>query len=66
MTDDELIAFLGIEQESFRDRFIASVTPIQRQMFDRMREVELYDQGKGPCPPGVILCREHGPRGSKL
>lgn len=58
MTVDELAAFLGIANESDRQQFIANVSIEQRTLFERMKQVELYDEGKAPCPRGVILCHK--------
>jgi hypothetical protein len=56
MTDDELAAFLGVAHEPFKDKFLAGLTADQRALFDKMRAVELWDQGLGERPEGVIAC----------
>jgi len=70
MTDAELAAFLGIENEPKRDAFIAKLSLEKRALFDRMREVEieanLWTGGLGPKPKGVLLDTERAMRRRKL
>lgn len=61
MTDDELIAFLGLDRPEY-DRvkvmaFIAGLDPYKRAVYDRMLAIQRWDQGNGELPPGVIVCR---------
>ena len=61
MTDHELARFLGITNETleFQSKFIATLTPEKRALFEKMLDVELWDRGFGPKPTGVILCYDH-------
>jgi hypothetical protein len=65
MTDRELIAYLGLSDcdPEKTARYIAGLDPERRAGYERMNEVEtelhLWQQGVGPKPPGVIVCREH-------
>ena len=63
MSDDELIDFLAIRDypADIRAKFIAAISPERRALFDKMKEVERWDQEgqKGPMPENVILCRDH-------
>jgi hypothetical protein len=71
MTDDELAAFLGIAGKSGADKTMASITPAERELYDRMAnletEVALWQEGLGPKPKGVIVCgcSRCRPRGRK-
>jgi len=60
MTDDELATFLGIKPDDpLKDKFIASITPLKRAVFERMAsltmEVDLWQDGLGPKPKGVLI-----------
>jgi hypothetical protein len=59
MTDDELAKFLGIEGHPKADAVIAGLSPEKRATFDRMAtievEVDLWQQGLGPKPTGVLI-----------
>ena len=57
MTDDELIAFLGLQgvNKALAQRLVASMTPEKRATYDKMRDVEKWAQGEGPRPEGVIV-----------
>lgn len=61
MTDAELAAFLGIGKEDPEKvaRVIASLTSQKRATYERMaqveRELQLYEQGLGPKPQGVMI-----------
>lgn len=63
MTDDEVIAFCAIGNESpaFVAKFLAALTPERRALYDKMRQIEMWDASDGliPLPPNVIICREH-------
>lgn len=60
MTDPELETFLGIAGTKERAKIMASITPEQRALYERMAgletEVELWQAGLGPKPAGVIIC----------
>jgi hypothetical protein len=62
MTDLELAEYLGVANDPDRDKFIAGLKPEQRAMFDHMAEIEvdlnLWAQGLGPKPSGVIVCED--------
>jgi len=60
MTDDELASFCGLKQDDpLRDKFIRSLSPNKRSLFERMAavemEVELWQAGLGPKPQGVLI-----------
>ena len=61
MNDEQLAAYLGLTMDPARDQIMANITPETRAMYDRMAQVEmeiaLWQQGLGPKPSGVILCR---------
>lgn len=63
MTDEEVIAFcnIGNEPPEFVARFLAALTPERRALYDKMRQVEMWDASNGliPLPEGVIICKEH-------
>ena len=59
MTDAEMMVFLGIADDPTltpeqREKFINGLSSDQRAMFEKMRAVEMWDQGLGPRPDGVI------------
>lgn len=66
MTDDELMAFLGITKAVERTAIMATITPEQRATYESMARVEfdlkLWVDGVGPKPAGVIVCRRMGGR----
>ena len=63
MTDAELAKFLGIDDDERWPQAIAKMDPVKRQSYERMADVvaqvQLYDSGLGPKPPGVIVCYDH-------
>jgi hypothetical protein len=65
MNDAELIDYLGLTDcdPVQAQRYVASLTPAKRELFEKMLEVELSDRGLCPMPEGVIVCREHRTRG---
>ena len=64
MNDAELAEFLGLARikPEERDTIMASITPEERAMYEHMHQVEadlvLWQNGVGPKPEGVIVCRE--------
>jgi hypothetical protein len=62
MTDLELASFLGIADDARWPRAIAKLSPQKRAEYEHLAkvcfEIELYDQGLGPRPSGVIICRD--------
>jgi len=54
MIDDELFKFLGLDQDgidpSKAKAYVAALSPEKRELFDRMRALELWDNGFGPKP----------------
>ena len=56
MNDAELAVFLGIAGEPYEAKFIAGLSVEQRVLFEKMKAVELWDQGLGERPEGVIAC----------
>lgn len=69
MTDDELIKYLGIENEPNALKAIGLFTPERRAVFDRMKQVEieatLWAEGLGPKPKGVLIDTERSTRHRK-
>ena len=67
MTDEQLAAFLGIYDNW--PAVIASFTPSQRKTYERMAEVttqiELWQEGLGPRPRGVLIDYARTPRRAK-
>lgn len=66
MTDAELETFLGIAGTKECAKIMASVTPEQRALYERMAtleiEVELWLAGLGPKPTGVLIDLVRGSR----
>jgi hypothetical protein len=63
MTDEELATFCGLNAEDpLRGKFIQSLSPGKRALFERMAsvemEVELWQAGLGPKPTGVLIDTE--------
>lgn len=58
MTDAELLVYLGIQNEpaDVQARIMATMTPQRRAITEKMRDIELWDQGFGPKPSGVFIC----------
>jgi hypothetical protein len=65
VSDAELAAFLGIDDcdPEKVGRYIEAMPPEKRATYERMSEVcielQLWQDGLGPKPDGVIVCREH-------
>jgi len=64
MTDEEMADFLGFAAyEPKRLNAVRSFSPEKRRLFERMAAIEielaLWEDGLGPKPSGVIVCREH-------
>ncbi len=64
MTDAELGEYIAPDETpEDRAKLVASLKPGQREVFERMHQVEgelmLWEAGLGPRPTGVIIC---GPR----
>jgi hypothetical protein len=63
MSDLELAKFLGIADDERWPRAIAGLTPEKRAVYERMADVcvelQLWRDGLGPRPEGVIICHEH-------
>ena len=60
MTDDELATFCGLAADDpLRGKFITTLTPEKRALFERMAnveiEVDLWQAGLGPKPVGVLI-----------
>jgi hypothetical protein len=68
MDDDELAKYLGIADiaPEKRAKFIASIPPERRRLYERMKQVEieaaLWAQGLGPKPQGVLIDTERSTR----
>jgi hypothetical protein len=63
MTEEELAAFCGVKPDDpLRDKFVRSLSPAKRALFERMAtvemEVELWQAGLGPKPTGVLIDTE--------
>lgn len=61
MTDEELIKFCGLQDQppELQKKFLRDLSPAKRELFDKMRAVEFWDQGIGPLPEGIIICKRH-------
>lgn len=59
--------YIGVKGTKDCAKIMAAITPEQREVYESMARVEfeigLWQAGLGPKPVGVIVCREHGPRG---
>jgi hypothetical protein len=60
MTDDEVATFCGLAPDDpLRGKFVATLTPEKRALFERMANVEielaLWQDGLGPKPQGVLI-----------
>jgi hypothetical protein len=57
ITNEELIELLRLENwpEPLRQRFLDQLTPEKRAVYEKMQEVMLWINGKGPRPPGVLV-----------
>ena len=64
MSDDELIEWLGLARvkPEERDKIMASITPERRALYEHMHQVEmeliLWQNGVGPKPSDVIVCKD--------
>jgi hypothetical protein len=63
MTDEEMAAFLGLTpEENDRIGFVKGLPPEKRALFERMAiievEVDLWHEGLGPKPAGVLIDTE--------
>jgi hypothetical protein len=69
MTDEELIKYLGIENEPKALRAIGMFTPERRAVYERMASLEtelnLWRDGLGPKPQGVLIDTERSTRRRK-
>lgn len=63
MTDDELLEYLGLPDGPDERAWIARLLWWQRDAYEAMRtkehDIKLWQEGVGPKPTGVILCKEH-------
>jgi hypothetical protein len=63
MLDLELAKFLGIDDDERWPRAIAKLDPVKRATYERIADVvvelQLWQDGLGPRPKGVIVCHEH-------
>jgi hypothetical protein len=63
MTNAELAKFLGIDDDPRWPKAIARLDPERRATYERMYEatieLQLWEDGLGPKPAGIIVCREH-------
>ena len=59
MSDEELLRFLGLDQNgvdpSKARAYIAALSPQRRELFEKMRTIELWDNGFGPKPQFPVL-----------
>jgi hypothetical protein len=62
MTDEELIKYLGIENEPKALAAIGLLPPEKRAAYERMKEIETeifqWCEGLGPKPKGVLIDTE--------
>lgn len=67
MTDDELAEYLGIPADHpMKETVIKSLSPAKRAVYDRMAglevELQLWQDGLGPKPQGVLIDTERSTR----
>jgi len=61
MTDEQLLEFLGVANETPENRakILRSIPPERRALYDRMAQTEielaLWEMGLGPKPTGVLI-----------
>jgi hypothetical protein len=61
MTDDQLLEFLGVANETPENRakLLRSITPAKRRVYERMAEIEteltVWQMGLGPKPQDVLI-----------
>ena len=59
MTDEEMAAFLGFGDDPRRIEAVRKLSPEERALFERMAglemEVNLWTEGLGPKPQGVLI-----------
>jgi len=60
MTDDEVATFCGLAPgDPLRGKFVATLTPEKRALFERMAnlevEIQLWQDGLAPKPTGVLI-----------
>ncbi len=63
MTDEEMATFVGLTpDEEKRVEFVKGLSPEKRALFERMAtleiEVNLWQEGLGPKPQGVLIDTE--------
>ena len=62
MNDEELFYWLGFDRDGIdpvkAKAYVAALTPEKRELFERMKKVELWVNGLGPPPDfPVLVCR---------
>lgn len=67
MTDEEMAAFVGLSpEEENRVGFVKGLLPEKRALFERMAslemEVNLWQDGLGPKPQGVLIDTDRSTR----
>lgn len=66
LTDEELVKWLGIENEPKALQVVKKLSSGHRRAYERMalvyQEIRLWEQGLGPKPKGVILTYERKPK----
>lgn len=69
MTDLELARFLGIADDERWPRVVAKFSAEQRATYERMAavsaELDLWQQGLGPKPRNVIVCKARRRRAAR-
>jgi len=57
MTDDELAEYLNIKDARNWREVVARISPGRRAVFDKLRDVELWDKNgrQGPPPHGALV-----------
>ena len=65
MTDEELFRFLGLDRDGIdatkARAYVVALSPQKRELFKRMRAIELWDNGFGPKPQFPVLL-DYAPR----
>jgi hypothetical protein len=67
LTDEEMATFLGLSpEEEKRVEFVKYLSPEKRALFERMAglemELQLWQDGLGPKPQGVLIDTERSTR----
>jgi hypothetical protein len=60
MDDEQLAKFLGVAGKKGEHKIVSGISPEQRHVYQQMLDTEAalmaWMDGRGPKPPGVIVC----------